>query len=706
MNLNVGKGSAGSLGIEYVIQDNTRVQSSSTTKNVIETLDGLFIIHANKGIPNVTFSNMTLANFEAMFGEVNKKKHGIQAAAARKLAKLGHTVTVCRLDKGAKIANLYSKAIFEAEEKEVYLYGGLLFNVTESVIDAGGFDSILEKLGTTATHFKTTAKKVTIPVIKGSVSNGSFPGITSVEDLVVEAENAFDDTNAGNLGIKTREIILGTFHATGGGSWGKKITATLGEKITTRNKVPTRSISVAYNGKNATVYSAIGLVPNRSDENAIQLFLGTKLKDKEVIANYIGDLNLRYFMDETNETGLENLFIDYFRKLIVALQALDAANDAEILSGNGDATLKTELVKAVGNYTTIAELLEDGDIHPMQILNWDGTSVFDMTNSYNLIKLDSNIFPTTVTLAEGDDGVVKGMRKFSYEHGEVDNTVADMYESYFKFEIDPTLKDITEVRSVITFNFDYPTKVRNAIYNATKHETNKRGDILVVGGTPETIKTYDDLLEYGKALKLSESNYLLLAGTCDVFDEVMNENIKVSTVYPFLDALSSWYKNGRRNPLTDYAMGSIVRGSLYPRIIDGKEIDALYELDVNLLKVVDGIHKLKTQSVGDVGKISKLKEAQNAINFRYLIKDVHNAVEKYQKGVGDGTTLTEIQEKISKELEKYGAYFQGAPIVSLAFLDEDAEVRGEADLSVEVNMYGSIKKFSIKFIVNSASATE
>jgi hypothetical protein len=35
-----------------------------------------------------------------------------------------------------------------------------------------------------------------------------------------------------------------------------------------------------------------------------------------------------------------------------------------------------------------------------------------------------------------------------------------------------------------------------------------------------------------------------------------------------------------------------------------------------------------------------------------------------------------------------------------------ADIRGEADLSVEVNMYGSIKKFSIKFIVNSASATE
>ena len=100
-----------------------------------------------------------------------------------------------------------------------------------------------------------------------------------------------------------------------------------------------------------------------------------------------------------------------------------------------------------------------------------------------------------------------------------------------------------------------------------------------------------------------------------------------------------------------------------------------------------------------------MKELHNAINFADLIKVTHNAVDKYSKGNDDDTTLSTIQEKISKEIEDFKAYFQGAPTVTLSFLDEDAEARGEADLELTVNMYGTIKVYHIKFIVNSATSS-
>lgn len=257
----------------------------------------------------------------------------------------------------------------------------------------------------------------------------------------------------------------------------------------------------------------------------------------------------------------------------------------------------------------------------------------------------------------------------------------------------------------MTYDFDYPTTVRKQLIAAVQHGKGTRGDIIAIGGMPSTIKTYDSALEYAKALKLAGGKYFLLTEHCEVFDSVQNKNITVSAVYALMDAISTWYNDGRKFPVSDYTLSTIIKGTIVPRITDTDEQSTLYNYDANLLKLVDNSYRLRSQSVGDVGFTSKLKELHNAINFADLIKVTHNAVDKYSKGNDDDTTLSTIQEKISKEIEDFKAYFQGAPTVTLSFLDEDAEARGEADLELTVNMYGTIKVYHIKFIVNSATSS-
>lgn len=706
MQLNFNRGSAGSIGIDYTIVDNTKTVAADTTTQEVETLDALFVIHADKGVPNHTFTNLTLANLTAVFGELNAKKHGIQAMAAYKHASLGHTVSVARLDKDAPIANIYPKITFTAQAKEVYLYEGKVFNITESEILNGDFDDILESLDASSAAFIAAAKKVTIPVLVGTPGTESFADVLSVEDFAVKAA-ALADTSAGTLGIKNRTVVPFVLHAPGGGLWGNKITGTLGSTITLRNTVQTRSLTIAYNGTTATTYSAIGLVPNKSDDLGIQLYMGSKLRDKQVITNYLGDLNLRMTTDETNEEGFEDMLVEYYTALVAALKVLLDANNALVAANDplAEQSLSTELGNAISNYQALLETIEDADVTPFQLLGWDGNSVYSNAGSYNLISCSSKIIEDAFTLQNGANGLVKGMRRFSYEYTDGTTTVADLYKSYFKFEIDGDLKDINAVKSLITYDLDYPTAVRTALIAMVQHGKGTRGDIFAFGGMPTTIKTYDAALDYAKALKLAGGKYLLITEHCEVYDDVQNKNIVVSAAYALMDAVSAWYNDGRKFPISDYTLTSIIKGTVSPRIIDTDEQGALYNYDANLLKLVDNSYRMRSQSAGDVGYTSKLKEAHNAINFCDLIKVVHNAIDKYAKGNDDSTTLTSIQESISKEIEDFKIYFQGAPTVSLSFLDDDAEARGEADLELTVNMYGTIKTYHIKFVVNSASTT-
>ena len=705
MNLNLGRGSAGSLGIDYVIQDNTKQVAANTTTTEVNSLDTLFVIHADKGIPNHTFTNMTLANFSAVFGEVNAKKHGMQAAAAYKHASLGHTVSVCRVDKGAAIANIYPKITFAAAAKKCYIYEGEIFNISEASITAGEFDGILESLDVSSTAFIAAAKKVTVPVLTGVPGTSSFENILDVDNFVIELAKIAESTT-GSLGIKTRTIAPFALHASGAGAWGSKITGAFGTAITVRNSVPTRSLVVSYNGTAASTYSGIGLVPAKSDDLGIQLYLGTKLRDKEVIANYLGDLNLRMVTDETNEDMFEDAFVEYYTALIADLEAQIETNNAAILAATGgDAQLVLEMSKAVLKYKALLESIEDADITPFQMIGWDGNSIYANVGNYNLVYVNGKIVPDSFTLLNGTNGLVKGMRRFDYAYGDGTTTVADLYKSYFAFTLDARFKDIGEVKSLLTYDFDYPTAVRKQLIAAVQHGKGTRGDIIAIGGMPSTIKTYDSALEYAKALKLAGGKYFLLTEHCEVFDSVQNKNITVSAVYALMDAISTWYNDGRKFPVSDYTLSTIIKGTIVPRITDTDEQSTLYNYDANLLKLVDNSYRLRSQSVGDVGFTSKLKELHNAINFADLIKVTHNAVDKYSKGNDDDTNLSTIQEKISKEIEDFKAYFQGAPTVTLSFLDEDAEARGEADLELTVNMYGTIKVYHIKFIVNSATSS-
>ena len=702
MQLNYGRGSTGSLGIDYTIQDNTKTVDTSTTTTEVDSLDALFVIHADKGIPNHTFTKLTLANLIAVFGELNAKKHGMQAAAAYKHASLGHTVSVARLDKDAAIANIYSKLMFSAQAKEVYLYEGQLFNITETEINDGDFDDILESLDVSGAAFIAAAKKITIPVLVGTPSTETFTNVLDADDFAVLTAAETNETT-GNLGIKDRTIVPFSLHAPGGGAWGNKITGTFGSSITIRNTVPTRSLTVAYNGTNASVYSAIGLVPNKSDDLGIQLYLGSKLRDKEVIVNYLGDLNLRMTTDETNEDAFEEMLIEYYTVLIAALETLITENNLAVAGGAGVAGLSEELSTAITTYTTLLETIEDSDVSPFQLLNWDGNTVYANANSYNLVSLSKAILDDTFVLASGSNGLVKGMRRFSYDYTDGTTTVESLYVDYFKFKTDINLKDISAVKSLITYDFDYTTNIRKALIDMVQHGKGTRGDIFAFGGMPTTIKTYDAALDYAKALKLAGGKYLLLTEHCEVYDDVQNKNITVSAVYALMDAVSTWYNDGRKFPISDYTLSTIIKGTIAPRIIDTDEQSNLYNYDANLLKLVDNSYRMRSQSAGYVGYTSKLKEAHNAINFCDLIKVVHNAIDKYAKGNDDSTTLTSIQERISKEIEDFKVYFQGAPTVTLSFLDEDAEARGEADLELTVNMYGTIKTYHIKFIINSAS---
>lgn len=703
MNLKYGRSS--NIGINYVIEDNTKLTSSETTTSEVQTLDALFVIHADKGVPNKTFTKMTLANFLAEFGEVTAKKHGIQAAACYKLLTLGHTASVCRVDEGAKISNLYPELTFTASEEEVYIYGGKLFNVTAAQIDAGDFDAILEELDITGTTFKATAKKVSVPVMSADVAVKNLTDVTDTADFAVQTAALYTE-GAGTLNIKNRTIVPFVMHAPGGGLWGDKISGAFGSAITLRNTVPTKSLVISYNSKAINNYSGIGLVPDISDELGIQLYLGAKLRDKTTITNYIGDLHLRMTHDRTNENGFEEALIEYYTELLAKLETLLTDNIAAVTAGSGDADLNPLLQNAITTYTTLLDKIDAGDVHPFQLINWDGNAIFTNALGYNLVYATGSILPDSFTLKGGDNGTVKGMRKFDYDYKNASGkAVGDLYESYFKFEIDPDLRDISLVRPSITFNFDYPNKVRTALIEATKHAgEGLRGDIMVVGGAPGTIKTVDEAVEYAKAVKMSGGKYLTVLESCEVYDAIQNKNMEVSAIYPLLNAISAWYIAGRRNPWTDYPLGDIVYGSVYPRVPLSSDQTKLYNYDINTLKYVDGSYRLRTQTLMEYGYVSKLKEAHNQFNFCELIKDTHFAIEKHQKGVSEETTLTSIQENIGKELEGYSAYFQGAPTVSIFYEDADAEARGEADLEVAANMFGTVKTYNTKFIVNSATS--
>ena len=130
----------GQRGINYKITDKSKVVTSPAAD--VETFDGFFIIHTEKGPVNTIYPKLTYAQLVDVFGDINPEKHGLHTLAAYNFANAGNTVTVIRVDKDAKLANMTTKIKLTALEKEVLIYKGTIINASEADITAGMHNEI------------------------------------------------------------------------------------------------------------------------------------------------------------------------------------------------------------------------------------------------------------------------------------------------------------------------------------------------------------------------------------------------------------------------------------------------------------------------------------------------------------------------------------------------------------------------------------
>ena len=702
--LNYGRNVNNQIGTEYTIDDQTK-RTSSTSSTSTPTLDGLFIITASRGIPNRFFKNLSAANAFALFGELTEK-HGKQALACQRHLDLGLTATIMRIDDGGSIANYLPKITFGSKLKDVYLLNGKLYNVTSAQVNDGSFDSILETLDMTGAEFLTSATVINIPVMFGTVADGIVEAATDEDDILTKAAALYAET-AGTNGIKNRTIVPFVFHAPGAGKYGNKVNLVFNDVFSIRKGIQTRTLVVNdTTTSKSTTYSAVSLVPDRLDENDIVMYVGDKLKDKIVINDYLGDLNVRMLTDDTNKDGLVEAFAEYYTALLAALKTIIDTNAAKLLaSTGGDSELGPKVQAAINKYTLLLEDIEDGDIHPWHILGWDGNSIYENAQGYNCIYLTSDVVKASTFLTGGDDGLVKGMRKFSYDHKPAGATksIGDVYVSVLKGEVDENLLDINEVESIVTYDVDYPTNIRKQLQTLTAHGKNTRGDITVIGGMADSISDLDTAMEFAKSNKLYGSKYWRATENAEIYDSNLSKTYRVNGAFLMIDALAAWFFGDRKNAVTDYGLNPNIRdGSIRPKIFKTDDINTLYALDCNTIKKVDGVYRFRTQMIGDFGSTSKMKELSNGINFGFLMKATHQSIERHSKGTGEAS-LNAIKEKIARDLVDFGKYFESTPSVTLSYADDDAEARGEADLNVEVAMGGSIKKYNVKFIITNAA---
>ena len=703
--LNYGRNINNQIGTDYTIDDQTK-KSSSTSATSTPTLDGMFVVTASRGIPNKFLKNLTKANAYAMFGEFTEK-NGMQALACQRHLDLGLTATILRLDDGGKVANYHPKITFGAETATVYLLGGKLYNVTAGQVGDGTFDEVLESLDMTGTEFLADAVSIEIPVLRGTLEDGFIPDVEDEDDLRVKAAALYAET-AGVLGIKNRSIVPFVFHSPGAGKYGNKVALNFNNVFSIRNYVQTRTLVVndAITGKNTT-YSAVSLVPDKLDGDGIVMYVGDKLKDKVVINDYLGDLNVRMLTDDTNRDGLVEAFAEYYTALMAALNTLKTTNADELIAGTGGVVgLGDKLQAAIDTYTALLEDVEGGDIHPWQILGWNGKTIYDNAAGFNYIYLGSDVVKASTFLSGGDDGIVKGMRKFSYEYS-VDGgttTLEDLYIKVFRGEVDERILDYGEVESVLTYDLDYTTAIRKQLQVLISHGKNTRGDMTVIGGMNSTIDDLDTAIEFAKATKRYGSKHFGGTENAEIYDTNLSKTYRVNSAFLMIDALAAWFFGDRKNSVSDYGLNPNIReGSLRPKIFKSDDINALYAYDYNTIKKVDGVYRFRSQMLGDYGSTSKMKELSNGINFNFLMKETHFSIDRHSKGTGE-TSLNTIKEKIARDLVDFGKYFESTPIVTLSYADDDAEARGEADLNVEVAMGGSIKKYNVKFIITNANA--
>lgn len=716
MNLNFGFDANRTIGIDYTIDDQT-LNVASTSTSTTPILDAFFIIHASQGIPRKAFKNLTEANAKVLFGELTDK-HGMQALACKQHLSLGLTATIMRIDEGGTIANSYPIINFTSALKEVYVYGGEAYNVTETQVKDGTFDVVLETLDITSTYFLANAKKVKLPVLNGIVSSSSLVGAEDEDSILTNAAALYAEA-AGSNGIKNRTIVPGVFYCPGAGKYGNKIKVSFTDALTIRNTVQTKLMMV-YNGitETTTTYSAISLVQDKLDENNIALFVGDKLRDKKVINDYNGDLNLRYAIDDTNREGLIEAFAEYYQALSDYIVNAIAVNSAKITAADpndpGDSALEGVLTALKTTVDSMYELVYDGTRHPFQILGLDGNSIYGSVSGetygakgFNMISLDSDLLGTSFALTNGDDGIVKNMRTFSYEKENTakTKTIADLYVEALEGTIDSNVLDIEEVESVLTYDVDYPAKVRTALLNFIKHGVNTRGDIVAIGGGATSIADYDSALEYAKAVKNTTGKYHLTIPNAEIYDSTLYKTYRVNGAFLLIDALAAWYNGDRKSPVSDYGMNPNIReGSLRPKVIKSDLQSELKSYDANLIKKVDGVYRLRSQLVQLYGSNSKLKELGNLINFCYLIKEVHLSLNRNTSSSGT-TGLTAIKEKISKDISDFSKYFDAAPTVTVAYADDDAEARGEASLGITTYMSGTVNKWNITFTVKNSSSS-
>lgn len=694
----------GKRGISYTITDKT--QQTATAATTLETFDALGIIHTDKGIPNKIISKLTYDQLVLLCGEITAEKHGLHTYALYKHAELGNTVSVCKIDHGAKLANINTKLDFTPVEQEVLLYNGYIINAPIADFDSGLMNDLLEVMGVSLATFKTNVKTITIPVYEGATAYETFAGTTSHDDIVLAMNQGLSET-AGSFGLKKVALYPLAIAATGGGKWGNKIQFVFTSTESLTNGVPTKSVSIKYGDNEASAYTTVGLVPNKSDEYGIQLYLKSKMDDKSIISSMKGDLNAKIITEEANDEALEEMFIEYYTVLIAKLEELKTVESAKA-TGDIDNVLLGYLTSAVTKYTDILQNLEDADVHPLEMIQWDGNTPFKTIGSYNLISLDGGLLQNKFKLIGGADGLVNGMRKFDINRSYVSASgetvvLADLYANFYDGTIDKTLFDYSYVPSVITYDIEYPVKVKNAIVRCTKHASGKRGDIVAVGGAFKSITDIEGLSDFHKSFNPQGFKYFLTAESCEIKDSTLNKNIRVPMVIPLIKALTNWYNGNRKNPVSDQALVDVIDNTIQPKIITSDEMNTVLDMDLNITFEVSGVHRLYAQAMSYVGEESRLKELHNAINFCYLIKDVHVALKKYASSLSSTSNLRNIQEKVNSEISGHSAWFESAPSVTLGYKDNEAELRGQVSIVIKISMYGTIREFNIDFQVDNAN---
>ena len=695
----------GQRGINYKITDKSKVVTSPAAD--VETFDGFFIIHTEKGPVNTIYPKLTYAQLVDVFGDINPEKHGLHTLAAYNFANAGNTVTVIRVDKDAKLANMTTKIKLTALEKEVLIYKGTIINASEADITAGMHNEIANALGISNATLIAGAKKITLPIYVGETTYESLPNIAGKNELIA-ALNAGVIEAAGQFGLQNVTIYPFAFIAEGEGKWGNKVQVQFTADETLTAGVATKNVTIKYDDDITSEYSSVTLVPNVSDEYGIMLNLATKLNDKVVINNKKGDLNLKLISEDANTEAFEEAIINYYIVLLETLAVKKTAEEAKD-PDDKDLVLIEYIEKAIEKYTIIYEKVLDGDITPLELFKYNGTSPFEVTESYNLISLNQPIVQNRFKLMNGKDGLVEGMRKFNFNKSMVTSggttvTLEDLYVDVYDAKIDKSISSWNYVTSVVTFDIDFPIKIKQAIDRFTKHGTGLRGDIVAIGGAFSVSTDISHLTDFNKSFGPKSFKYFLLAESCEVKDTRLNKTIRVPMALPLIDTLTSWYNGNRRNPVTDYSIPSLIANSVMPKILTSDEVNTVLGMDLNIVYEVAGTYKLYSQSTSYVGQDSRLKELHNAINFAYLIKDAHVALRRYGTGLSETSNLRHIQEKLTDALSAHGAWFESAPVVTVGYKDDEAQLRGQVSVTVTVNMFGTIKSFDLEFIVDNAAA--